>query len=260
MRRALIGHTGFVGGNLDRQLSFEAKFNSKNIGELAGQRFDEIWCAGVPAVKWLANKDPEGDLKAIAGLMEPLLKAQCGELILLSTVDVFDPAVEVDESTPVRTEGLHPYGLHRYQVEQRLSQAFKTTVVRLPGLFGRGLKKNIVYDVLTGNAVSAVDHRAVFQFYYLEHLAADIAKARAAQLPLIHLAAEPTSVQEVLKEAFGKDFENAVAPKPARYDFRSKHAGLWGKQDYQYSKAEVLAEMKDFVRRAIPEGLLGTPK
>jgi hypothetical protein len=79
-------------------------------------------------------------------------------------------------------------------------------------------------------------------------------------LSLVHLAAEPTSVQEVLKEAFGRDFENPVAPKPARYDFRSRHAGLWGKQGYQYSKAEVLAEMKDFVRRAIPEGLLGTPK
>lgn len=256
MRRALIGHTGFVGGNLDRQLAFDARFNSANIAELAGQRFDEIWCAGVPAVKWLANKDPQADLQAIAKLSGPLLKADCGELVLVSTVDVFDPAVEVDEDSPVRTEGLHPYGLHRYQLERQLAGRFKTRVVRLPGLFGTGLKKNIIYDALTGNAIDAVDHRAVFQFYNLDHLAADIQRGREAGLDLLHLSAEPVSVEAVLAEAFGRSFSNPVAAKPARYDFRSKHAPLWGRQLYQYGREQVMAELKDFVRRALPEGLL----
>ena len=50
MTRCLIGHTGFVGGNLLRQGRFDALFNSRNIAELAGQSFDEIWCCGVSAL------------------------------------------------------------------------------------------------------------------------------------------------------------------------------------------------------------------
>ena len=46
-RRALIGHTGFVGSNLDRQLAVTDRYNSRNVGEMRGQSYDEIVCAGV---------------------------------------------------------------------------------------------------------------------------------------------------------------------------------------------------------------------
>lgn len=257
MRRALIGHSGFVGGNLARQMHFDELFNSANIGEIRGRSFDEIWCAGVPAVKWAANKDPEGDERAIGRLMEPLLAARTGALVLISTVDVFDPAVDVDESTPVRTDGLHPYGLHRYQVERKLAAHFKTTVVRLSGLFGRGLKKNAIYDLIKGNNLSQLDSRAVYQFYLLDHLGGDIALAREAGIRLLHLASEPVGIAEVAEALLGRPFVNLVSDRPARYDFKSLHAGLWSAKDYRFSKAQVLAQIKDFGARALPEGLLG---
>ena len=50
---ALIGNTGFVGGNLLRQQPFDALFNSKNIDDIAGRSFDLVVCAGVRAEKWL---------------------------------------------------------------------------------------------------------------------------------------------------------------------------------------------------------------
>jgi len=37
---ALIGYTGFVGGNLLAQRGFDALFNSRNIEEIAGVRID----------------------------------------------------------------------------------------------------------------------------------------------------------------------------------------------------------------------------
>ena len=39
---ALIGYTGFVGGNLHRQHAFDALFNSKNIEEIRGRSFARI--------------------------------------------------------------------------------------------------------------------------------------------------------------------------------------------------------------------------
>ena len=52
MSSAIIGNTGFVGSNLIRQRHFDAFYNSKNIET---KSFDLVICAGVPAVKWLAN-------------------------------------------------------------------------------------------------------------------------------------------------------------------------------------------------------------
>ncbi len=72
MNNALIGYTGFVGGNLLRQSSFAATYNSFSIQELRGKRYDEIWCAGVRAVKWWANSHPEEDWAGIAPLLDVL--------------------------------------------------------------------------------------------------------------------------------------------------------------------------------------------
>src|SRR5471032_508614 len=58
MNDALIGYSGFVGGNLARHHRFAARFNSTNIGELRGQSFRRIVHAGTPAIKWWANEHP----------------------------------------------------------------------------------------------------------------------------------------------------------------------------------------------------------
>lgn len=49
MRRALIGHTGFVGSNLNQQCEYSHCYNSKNIGDIKGEHFEEIVCAGIQA-------------------------------------------------------------------------------------------------------------------------------------------------------------------------------------------------------------------
>ncbi len=64
-RSALVGYTGFVGGTLHRARSFDVLINSKNADDLRGGDFDLVIHAGVPAVKWIANKDPAADRAAI---------------------------------------------------------------------------------------------------------------------------------------------------------------------------------------------------
>ncbi len=43
---ALIGHTGFVGGNLLRQHGFGACFNTSNIETIGGRDFDALVFSG----------------------------------------------------------------------------------------------------------------------------------------------------------------------------------------------------------------------
>ena len=247
MRGALIGYTGFVGGNLLRQARFDRLYNSANVERIAGQHFDLLVCAGAPAAKWKANQDPEADRRCLQRLMSCLEKVEAGHLVLISTVDVFGRPGGVDEdSAPA---GATPYGQHRLELERFVADRFPSLIVRLPALFGPGLKKNAVYDLLHGNQVEKVDSRASFQFYDVRRLWADIAVARAAGLSLVHFATEPATIAEVARTAFGFAFVNELPAEPARYDFRTRYARLYGGEDgYMRSKAQVLADLAAFVR------------
>ncbi len=247
---ALIGYTGFVGGNLSAQRPFDALYNSSNIDDIAGRAFDLIVCAGAPAEKWKANADPERDLANIERLAAAVTRASARRFVLLSTVDVFGSPIDVDEQSPVSTGGLHAYGRNRRLLEERIASSFETTIVRLPGLYGPGLKKNVIYDFLHDNDVRKIDSRGVFQFYDTTRLWNDLEIAVGNGLPLVHLPTEPVSVAEVVRAAFGIEFDNRVAPTPARYDMRTLHSALFGGEGpYIEDSARVLDGIAAFVAR-----------
>lgn len=247
---ALIGFSGFVGTTLLKQRHFDSLYRSTNIDEIVGQTFDTVVCAGAPAQKWLANKDPADDLQKIESLIEKLKTVTCRQFILISTVDVFKSPVNVDEATPVDTEGLHAYGLHRYYLEQFVSQHFPDAlIVRLPGLVGPGLKKNIIYDFLHNNNVEQIESRGVFQFYPMINLWYDIEIALHNQLRLLHLTAAPVSVADVAKQGFGFDFTNHVQDRPGQYSMKSRYSHLFtADTDYQYNRRESLMAIRAYAQ------------
>lgn len=250
MRSALIGHTGFVGGNLLDQGSFTHLYNSRTIDSIRGEEFDLLVCAGVSAEKWRANRDPDADRAALQRLMQPLAAVRTRRAVLISTVDVFGQPMGVDELTPVEPSHATPYGRHRYQLEEFFRARFDTLVVRLPGLFGRGLKKNAIYDFLHDNQTDRIHSDAVFQFYDLGDLTADIGRAISDGLSLLHCATEPISVTDMVRFAFGRDFVNhPTGVVPARYDLRSRHAALFsGTGHYLRDKATVFTALRHFVQ------------
>lgn len=254
MRSALIGYTGFVGGNLQRQHSFTDFYNSKNIDSIRGQQFDLVVCAGVQAKKWLANKEPDWDWQGIQQLMAQLDTIQAKRFVLISTIDVYPSPLHVDEATPIDLAACHPYGKHRLQLEQWVAQRFEQHyILRLPALFGQGLRKNVIYDFLNNNNLHQIHQDGVFQFYDLKYLWADIQKAITHNIRLLNLSTEPVSVAEIAEQIFNNGFTNNMPVPGPRYDYYSQHAALWGGQNYQYSKQQVLADMKEFVDNYQPE-------
>jgi len=250
MNDALIGYTGFVGSTLLKQKPFDARFRSTNIADIRGQSFDLVVGAGAPAQKWIANAEPEADRAKIEALIEHLSTVRCGTFVLISTVDVFRQPVGVDESTPVNEQGLHAYGLHRRLLEKFVEQHFaRHLIVRLPGLVGPGLRKNVIFDFLNDNNLHAIDSRGSFQFYPMVNLWADIQTALSAGLELVHLTAEPVSVAEVAERGFGKRFEQTMQAQPASYDFRTRHAELFGATGpYQYSRRETIQAVRSYAQ------------
>lgn len=247
---ALIGHTGFVGGNLLEQHTFDALFNSSNIEEIAGRSFDLLVCAGVPSEKWKANQLPERDLENIERLTQSVMQAEARRLVLISTVDVFIHPVDVNEDSPTHADGLHAYGRHRLQLEELAAARFDSLIVRLPALYGSGLQKNAVFDLLNRNDVQKIDSRGVFQFYCIDRLWNDIERALDNELPLVHLVTEPVSISDVAREAFDIEFTNEVAATPVQYDVHTKYAALFGgTQPYIETRTTVLAGLGAFVAR-----------
>lgn len=252
VKTALIGYTGFVGSNLDAQASFDDHYNSKNIDAIRGQDYDLVVCAGAPAVKWLANRNPDEDWANLERLIEALKAVKAKTFILISTVDVYASPVKVDEgSRAFATREGNAYGHHRRKLEEAVQTQFSQThIIRLPGLFGPGLKKNVIYDLLNGNDVHKIHSEGVFQYYNLAHLWADMTRIQEASISEINLAVEPFSVRELARDCFGFDFENQTDAPAALYDFRTRHSGLWGRSDgYLYGREQVKAELGEFIRR-----------
>jgi hypothetical protein len=252
MRDALIGHTGFVGSTLARERKFASYFNSSTIDEIDGGHFDTVVCAGVSAVKWLANKEPARDRAAIQGLIKHLDTILAAHFILISTIDVYRKPIGVTEADTPPTENLHPYGLHRLELEQFVAQRFaKHTIVRLPGLFGAGLRKNLIFDMLHGNQLDKISPNGVLQWYPMRRFAVDLSRIASAAPKLINIAVEPVLTEAIRAELF-PDLSIGSPELPApKYDMRTDQAAiLGGEGKYHIRAAEVLGELESYVDTA----------
>ncbi|MDP1666732.1 MAG: hypothetical protein Q8L79_16610 [Methylobacter sp.] len=247
---ALIGFSGFVGSTLLKQTPFESLFRSTNISDIDGKSFDTVVCAGAPAQKWIAIREPEADRQKIDDLIAHLKTIQCKTFILISTVDVFKSPLGVDEATPVDESGLHAYGLHRRLLEKFVEGHFAShLIVRLPGLVGPGLRKNVIFDFLNDNNIEAIDSRGTFQFYPMVNLWYDIQTALSAGLQLVHLTAEPITVAHIAMHGFGKSFDHALANNPAVYNMQTRYAQIFGAPGYyQYGSRETIQAVRGYAQ------------
>lgn len=145
----LVGYTGFVGSNLYEQYSFDKVFNSKNIKDAFGTNPDLLVYSGVPAQKFLANQNPEQDFETIKNAIENIKRINPKKIVLISTIDVYKTPINVDEDTEIIPEDLEAYGKNRYYLGAWVKDNFEDyLIVHLPGLYGRNIKKNFIYDLI----------------------------------------------------------------------------------------------------------------
>jgi nucleoside-diphosphate-sugar epimerase len=246
---ALIGYTGFVGGMLHRQHHFGALLNSRNIEQVKGGQFDNVVCAGVSAVKWLANKEPDADWSGIRRLMDCLEHIVARHFVLISTIDVYrDPEGPTERDAPP-IDGLHPYGRHRLALEAFVSERFAShSIVRLPALFGTGLRKNALYDLMHLNQVERIVPNAMFQWYPLSRLTSDLRRIKDAGMPLINITSAPISMEDIRTRFFRDVQIGRPIEAPPHYDVRSVYDTLLGGHDgYHLNAVQVWRAMGAFV-------------
>ena len=246
----LIGSSGYVGSTLRAQTHFDFLYNSHNIASIKKEIDGVVVCAGAPAKKWIANKNPSADLKNIKKLITYIKSVRCVTFILISTIDVFKIPNNVDENSHVDENGLIPYGMHRRMLENFVKNNFKNhLIVRLPGLVGPKLRKNIIFDFLNNNNLDQIDSRGMYQFYPMVNLWRDIQIALKEKINLIHLTAEPITVADVSKFGFNKIFNHILSSSPINYDMKTLYAKLFGaKGNYQYSRDETIQAIRAYAQ------------
>ena len=209
---ALVGYTGFVGSNLLQFYKFDSFYNSKNFEEAKNKHFETIFFCGVPAVKWLANKNPDEDIKIIENIKSILNSITCDNFILISTIDIYNNTNNCsDEKTQVDFLNHHAYGKNRYLFEKYIETKFENHfIIRLPALFGKGLKKNIIYDLINNNQIQNIPLNSSFQWYNLDWLKEDIEVIINNKIRICNLFTEPIETKEIVrlfKKIYKKDYE-----------------------------------------------------
>lgn len=171
-RRALIGR-GFLGSVLDQPGRWTDRYNSTNIHTMSGH-YDLIVIAAPSAKKWEVNERPAVDQYQIDRLTTALDQVTAKRVVLLSTIDATRD---------------HPYGKHRRALEEYVLDR-AGSVMRLPALYGDGLRKNALWDLLHGRPIA--NQRYIW--YPVSHLWDDLL---ACRLGLTELYGAPLTMAEI---------------------------------------------------------------
>ena len=230
---AIIGNTGLIGKiiltSLKKKKFNIIKYNSKNIKNIKNKNFLEIYCAGLPAEKWKANKSPSKDFKNTSKLISCLKKAYCEKFYLISTIDIHKHKEE--------------YGKNRLLLEKFVKKNFlKYLIFRLPAVFGKGLKKNILFDLLNKNNLDKISSFDSFQWYDLNLLFSDIKiyENKYGLNKIIELYSKSIKNSEIIK-LFPSITINHLSRKKIYYNFKPKIG-------YYKSKKFMINRVKKFIK------------
>jgi hypothetical protein len=106
-------------------------------------------------------------------------------------------------------------------------------IIRLPALFHKRIKKNVLFDLLNNNNVDQINGNSAYQWYDLNDLWEDTLEIKEAGI--YDLFSEPIETQEILD----RFFPEAKVSYGSRIDY---HCG-----SYKYGKEEMLAKMEAFI-------------
>jgi sugar phosphate isomerase/epimerase len=258
-RSALIGYSGFVGFNMTMKYDYSHEYNSTNIEDMRGLSFDCVTCAGISAVKWWANANPEEDYKNVMKLLDVLSTITAKKFILISTIDVYNNVNNPDanEDTEIDPENNHPYGKHRYMAETFVKDTFVDyLIVRMPGVIGFALKKNMIYDYVNGKLLK-LNPNSAFQWYNVTNLPSDLHNFMEAGLRVVNVFSEPVQNKELTgiferypeKNIYKETDENFV-----QYNIGSKY----GNKDSKYfsTKENAILQIERYIDNMLDGRLL----
>jgi hypothetical protein len=252
--KIIIGNTGLVGTTLSETINFDLKFNSTNLSDFPKIVDDgaELYLTCLPATKWMVNKNTTGDFENIMNILNLIKGKKYKKVVLISTIDVYNTSeLKSNENTTPLVQNLN-YGNNRYLFEVLVKEYLQTEdlkIFRLPALFNKHIKKNILFDLINNNNVDTINSNSSFQWYNLNNLSTDIIKysEKYPNEVVFNLFPEPIDSLEIIN--LFPSFSNQVnfLKNKIVYDFTTKFSN----NGYISTKEEILTEIKELINELI---------
>jgi nucleoside-diphosphate-sugar epimerase len=247
----VVGPKGFIGSNLVRRSNASAVYGRKDGTSLASSNHELLICSAAPAEKWKANKHPDEDKRNLTELAKNLSKAHAGSFVLISTIDVLGNGADLVESANASNYEKDAYGVNRFEFELDTVHTFPNSLVlRLPGMYGPGLKKNVIFDLLNTNELPRINPNSTFQWFDVRDIWPTLILALRENLKILHLATEPISILELVThlEPSRASELNSSDLGIKEYSMKTEFSRLIADRDGPYlkSKMEVLSQIKNW--------------
>lgn len=249
--KIIIGNTGLIGKTICEKEKFDLYFNSKNIDTYNEyvNNGSELFLSCLPATKWMINKNPLEDLNNIMKIINIISKKEYSKITLISTIDVYDGKGRLMNENDLPCIDNFNYGNNRYLFEILVTKLIKTNdlkIFRLPALFNKHIKKNILYDLLNDNNIEQINPNSWYQWYNLDNLTDDIKKYSKLypKETIFNLFGEPIETNNIIslfpqhKDKIVHNWTNNVY-----YDFKTKFTDI----GYISTELEILEEIKKFI-------------
>jgi len=155
----VIGAHGFIGSAIATEAAKRGydviAVDLNNYNDLKGTEADLLINAAGNSQKFLDERDPvRGFELSVFSVMQILHDFHSELYVQLSSGAIYpnesDP-IENSETTPLEPSQMSRYGLHKWLAEQLVKHySRRYLIVRMGGFVGPGLKKNALYDLLSG--------------------------------------------------------------------------------------------------------------
>lgn len=242
----IIGKDGFVGSTLMKGLPGANGFGSKDSHLAPSMPHGNVVICGARGSKFAANQDPRKDALEIAELFLTVSDLRrYKRIILVSTIDVYGSKHSRHEGD-IRDAETH-YGIHRRELEDLLLDRFddKLFIVRLPSIFGPGMKKNLLFDLINRRPIGPINIASEQQWYDMRDFSSDLIFMIRSGYKELNLFTEPMTNGELLSMFAGIQHEVIFDPKAAKmYDHRTTST----KSGYWQSKEAVSSKIMDFIK------------
>ncbi len=247
----IVGYSGLIGKTICRDIKFDNYINSANLNSIHGGKFDTLFLCCLPAEKWRANLDPESDLTNVLKIQRALRTVSANRIVLISTIDVYADVSNADENSSTFTN--EPYGKNRWLFEQFTTDSWAHShVIRLPGLFGKGLKKNYIYDLANKNRLEMINLNTQFQWYPLSELVTHLKVILAQKPGIYNLVTEPIKTSDLVCQLFPEIYNDLKSKEPTfKYNVRTINSHLFPTSlngNYVMSSKHVFSSLAKFLK------------
>ena len=252
--KILIGNTGLVGQTLKESINFDFEYNSKSIHSYSPPDGCDLYLSCLPSTKWLINKDTKTDIETIVNIIKLIGNIKYKNIYVISTIDVYgNSPIGVDEDfDPIFKD--FSYGSNRYLFEKMVVKHLiydNVKVFRLPALFSKNIKKNILYDLLNNNNIQMINKNSSFQWYNLNDLVDDINDydKRYPNDVIFNLFTEPLDSEEIINLFPLHKEKVSHSDIKIEYNYITKYSST----GYIKSKDIILQEIKKLIEGMIFE-------